>query len=204
MKSASQSSTTFSSEMIKEPLSISKWLHERQINLFIIEVAPRNESSEIDKCPGRTAVMCWTLGEDLWWMAPRVGSSRSHLCVLAPAVSSSSPPFGWTIILLPSSLHFFSFSAAGGHNVLSIELFIIQQTVLLSLYGNEGKEGEMRDNKPKKKEKKTFTTRENDSSWLLIGVGSVPSVKRKKWLDASWMPFRVAHNTKTFWKRRWQ
>ena len=90
------------------------------------------------------------------------------------------PPFGWTIILLPSSLHFFSFSAAGGHNVLSIELFIIQQTVLLSLYGNEGKEGEMRDNKPKKKEKKTFTTRENDSSWLLIGVGSVPSVKRKK------------------------
>ena len=89
------------------------------------------------------------------------------------------PPFGWTIILLPSSLHFFSFSAAGGHNVLSIELFIIQQTVLLSLYGNEGK-GEMRDNKPKKKEKKTFTTRENDSSWLLIGVGSVPSVKRKK------------------------
>ena len=63
---------------------------------------------------------------------------------------------------------------------MSIELFIIQQTVLLSLYGNEGKEGEMRDNKPKKKEKKTFTTRENDSSWLLIGVGSVPSVKRKK------------------------
>ena len=91
-------------------------------------------------------------------MAPRVGSSRPHLCVLAPAVSSS-PPFGWTIILLPSSLHFFSFSAAGGHNVLSIELFIIQQTVLLSLYGNEGKEGEMRDNKPKKGEKDIHHTR---------------------------------------------
>ena len=88
-------------------------------------------------------------------MAPRVGSSRSHLCVLAPAVSSSSPPF-WLddnpFAFFPSFL--LSFSAAGGHNVLSIELFIIQQTVLLSLYGNEGKEGEMRDNKPKKKGEK--------------------------------------------------
>ena len=80
----------------------------------------------------------------------RTHSNNRNEC----AVSSSSPPFGWTIILLPSSLHFFSFSAAGGHNVLSIELFIIQQTVLLSLYGNEGKEGEMRDNKPKKKGEK--------------------------------------------------
>ena len=70
------------------------------------------------------------------------------------------PPF-WLddnpFAFFPSFL--LSFSAAGGHNVLSIELFIIQQTVLLSLYGNEGKEGEMRDNKPKKGEKDIHHTR---------------------------------------------